>query len=373
MRIALVAPYDLGVPGGVQGQVLGLARALSASGDQVLVVGPGRPDTWLGDPAGAGLALVGTGAVVAVPANGSRAPVAASPLAGRRTLAALRGFRPEVVHVHEPFVPGPALAALRAAPAPVVATFHRAGAGAPYRLARPLLAPLAARAAVLVAVSEAARATLAAVVGPAADRAVVVPNGVDLERFVQARQRTGDGSTGKAKLVFVGRLERRKGAEVLLEAVAGLGVPVEVAVVGDGPLRGRLAGRAPAGVTFLGRLDDRATADAVAAADVFVAPSLAGESFGVVLLEAMAAGTAVVASDLDGYRVAAGGAARLVPPGDARALAGALRELLADEPARRALVSAGLARCAAAGFEVRAGAYRPLYAAASSAPLADRP
>jgi phosphatidylinositol alpha-mannosyltransferase len=366
VRVALVAPYDLGIPGGVQGQVVGLARALAAAGEQVLVVAPGRPASWLGDLPGAGVAVTGTGPVVAVPVNGSRAPVAASPLAGRRARAALSGFRPEVVHVHEPFVPGPALAALRAASAPVVATFHRAGADVLYRLAGPLLRPLAARPAVLVAVSEAARATLEAVVGPAAQAAVVVANGVDLDRLTRAAAAARDPRAGSRRVAFVGRLEPRKGAQVLLQAAASLVPPVEVVLVGDGPLRARLAAGAPPGTSFLGRLDDERLAAAVAGAEVLVAPSLGGESFGVVLLEAMAAGTAVVASDLPGYRLAAGEAACFVPPGDPDALAGALAGLLADPRRRAALVAAGRARAATAGFDARALTYRQLYAGACS-------
>lgn len=368
MRVALVAPYDLGAPGGVQGQVLGLARALARAGDHVLVVAPGYPDRWLGAAAADGVHLAGTGAVVAVPANGSRAPIAASPLAGHRALAALDRFRPDVVHVHEPFVPGPAVTAMRRSGAPVVATFHRAGAGAGYRLLGPLLRPLAGRAALLIAVSEAARQTLGAVVGPLAERAEIVPNGVDLERFDQARRLAPAGSG--QRIVFVGRLERRKGAEVLLAALAllatrpdtgtgaGTNARVELTVVGDGPLRPRLEAGAPARVTFRGRLEDGALADEVAAADVLVAPSLDGESFGVVLLEAMAAGTAVVASDLPGYRLAAGDAARFVVPGDPAALAEALGALLADDEARATLAARGLARAATCDFAAVAAAYR---------------
>jgi phosphatidylinositol alpha-mannosyltransferase len=270
VRVALVAPYDLGVPGGVQGQVLGLARALAGTGDDVLVVAPGDPARWLGRPVD-GVRLTGTGAVVSVPANGARAPIAASPLAGRRTLAALARFGPDVVHVHEPLVPGPAAAALRRSVAPVVATFHRAGAGAGYRLLGPVARPLVGRAAALVAVSEAARQTLCAVVGPSAERAEIVPNGVDLDRFDRARRRARRGPG--LRVVFVGRLERRKGAEVLLAAVPLLRAATEpdpglaVVVVGDGPLRPRLEAGAPARVTFRGRLDDEALADEVAAAD----------------------------------------------------------------------------------------------------------
>lgn len=366
MRVALVAPYDLGLPGGVQLQVLGLARALAAGGDDVLVVAPGSPERWTigASPAAGVVAAEGVGWSIAVPANGSRAPVAVSPRAGARTRAALARFRPDVVHVHEPFVPGPALAAARARVAPVVATFHRGGVGWSYRCLGPVLAAVADGAMCLVAASEEALATLEAVVGPG--RAVeVLANAVDLGRAGAARH--DPCPADRPTVAFVGRHERRKGLEVLLEALRSMDERPDAWIVGDGPLRAGLEARYGGnGTAFLGRADDATAARRVAGADVFVAPSLGGESFGVVLLEAMAAGTAVVASDLAGYRLAAGDAARYVPAGDPDCLAGALAELLADGPGRAALVERGLERAAGYGFEAVAGAYRERYLACSS-------
>lgn len=371
MRVALVAPYDLAVPGGVQAQVLGLARALSTAGDQVLVVAPGHPSRWpLGEPigaAGARIATAGAGPTLVVPVNGSRAPVARSPLAGVRTRAALAAFAPDVVHVHEPFVPGPALAAARTGLAPVVGTFHRAGADRAYRLLGPAFASLARRLAARVAVSEAARATLESVVGALWAGVEILPNAVDLARAAEARADPfpSPGTT----VVFVGRHERRKGLEVLLEAFSLLEGEASLWVVGDGPLRRELEARhAGARICFLGRLGDREADRRVAGADVLVAPSLGGESFGVVLLEAMAAGTAVIASDLPGYRLAGGDAARYVPPGSPTALAAGIGELLADRAAREGLAAEGLARASGHGFEALAARYRLRYQACSSRP-----
>jgi phosphatidylinositol alpha-mannosyltransferase len=364
VRVALVAPYDLAAPGGVQGQVLGLARALAERGDTVLVLGPGRPRQWAGDlgALARSVVLVGVGPSRRVRANGSDAPICISPLAAVRTRTALDVFAPEVVHIHEPFVPGPALAAARSAAAPIVATFHRFGASIPYRLAGPLLLPVARRAALLVAVSQAALGTLEAVIGSEARRALVLANGVDVARFSARRKPAHHAKV--ATIVFVGRLEPRKGVQVLLDAVNRLRTPARLVVVGDGPLRQRVERLTVAGVvevTLAGRLSDEELARVVAEADILVAPSLKGESFGVVLLEAMAAGTAVVASDLPGYRMAAGDAARFTPPGDVATLAAVLEELLADDAARHELCERGRRRAARHSFSALAAAYHERY------------
>ncbi|HLI15687.1 MAG TPA: glycosyltransferase family 4 protein [Acidimicrobiales bacterium] len=356
--MALVAPYDLAVPGGVQAQVLGLARALVGLGAEAAVLAPGTP----GPRSAAGLRLEGAGRSLALPANGSRAPVALGPGALARTRRFLASFDPDVVHVHEPFVPGPALASLIVARVPVVATFHRAGAGAGYRLAGLALRRLLGRLDDVVAVSEAARETLLAVVGPGAGRCSIEPNGVDLERFVAAVP----AARAAPVVCFVGRHEQRKGLAVLLEAFASLEIEARCWVVGTGPLSAPLRARygADPRVEWLGVLGDAELASHLAAADVLAAPSLGGESFGVVLLEAMAAGAAVVASDLPGYRDAAGDAACYVPPGDARCLAAALRSLLTDRSRREHLVAAGHRRVAPRGFPALAQRYLARYEAA---------
>jgi len=360
-----VSPYDLGVPGGVQGQVLGLAAALAGGGDDVLVIGPGPTATW--PHTTRGLRCWSAGPSVGIRANGSVAPIARSPLASTRARQTLARFGPRVVHVHEPFVPGPAWAATRPGSARLVVTFHRAEAGLGYRLAGPLLRPALERADQLVAVSEAARATLQSVVGPLARGVTIVPNAVDLSRAIAARRSPVDAAG--PTVVFVGRHERRKGLEVLLDAFARLEGSPTLRIVGDGPLRRPLeaahGGSEPGGprVVFLGRLDADETAREMAGADVLVAPSLGGESFGVVLLEAMASGTAVIASDLPGYRLAGGDAARYVAPGDPVELAQVLGTLLAAHEERSELTSRGEARAAEHGLEGLASAYRRLYQA----------
>lgn len=389
MRIALVCPYSLSVPGGVQQQVVGLARALAAHGHEVEVLapldGPLGPDLLrplgrekaLGDtgsasgpvrggPDGPLLRLVGVGRSLRVPANGSRAPVAPFPGAMRRTLSALAAGYPELVHVHEPLVPGPSLAALARSGAPVVGTFHRSGAGPAYRLAGRLLAPLARRLRAWVAVSEAARTTAAAVLGDPTVAWRILPNAVDLEALATAPPFPSPAPA----ILFLGRHEARKGLEVLLRAFREVPPPVRLWVAGEGPETRRLAAAFADldRVDWLGVLPEPAKASRLAGATLVVAPSLGGESFGVVLLEAMAASTAVVASDIPGYRLAAGDAAAFVRPGDAGALAAELRRLLEDRRAREELVARGRQRVAAHGFDRLAAAYLEVYEEVLGAP-----
>lgn len=356
LRVALVCPYSLSRPGGVQGQVTGLSRVLTERGHSVTVFAPvddvaDRPE---------GIDLVVTGRSVPVPANGSRAPVSLSPMAAAHGVRAVRRGRFDVVHVHEPFAPGLPYGLL-AAPGipPLVATFHRSGASLFYSLLGPLAKLAARRFAVRCAVSEAARQTAAEAIG---GEYQVLFNGVEVDRFRHADPWPTDGPT----ILFLGRHEERKGLRVLLEAGrsligAGTGADggTEAAgavlwIAGDGPETESLKRRFPESPTvrWLGVVAEEEKARRLAGADVLCAPSLGGESFGMVLLEAMAANTLVVASDIDGYRDVVGGDAVLVPPGDGRALAGALESILAvgDEgtgagdgdprPARRAAASA---------------------------------
>jgi phosphatidylinositol alpha-mannosyltransferase len=344
LRVALVCPYSLSRPGGVQGQVVGLARALGDRGHRATVFAP--LDNPGDEPSG--IDLVVTGHSVSLPANGSVAPVSVSPGAVRRALGALRIGQFDVVHVHEPFSPGLPYGLLVAKDLPPeVATFHRSGGSPFYTVLRPLTTRLARRRfAVRCAVSEAARETADAAVG---GDYVVLFNGVEVDRYADAMPWPTTGPTA----LFLGRHEERKGLGILLDAFTRLpGTPVPGNrtgggaaaaptrwVAGDGPdtdsLR-RLYPDSPS-IRWLGVLTEEEKLRRLAGADVLCAPSLGGESFGMVLLEAMAAGTPVIASDIPGYRDAAGGSARLVRPGDASALAEALGGALgpADEAETR--------------------------------------
>jgi phosphatidylinositol alpha-mannosyltransferase len=385
----MVCPYDWSVPGGVQSQVSGLAAALVRAGAEVTVVTP------LGDESKRSAAifdLIAVGKSLSIPVNGSRAPVAPTPAALARTIRALKLVRPDIVHIHEPLTPGPSLAALIAGPRPIVATFHRSGSDAWYRAEGLALRTLLGRMDAAVAVSEAARSTAAQVLGPSLASIPVIPNGVDPRRFALVAEspdaeasdteppdeevrhgQPGTGEPAPLSILFVGRHEERKGLAVLLKAVEILRASdtaedtvraARLQIVGDGPqtLELRSGFTTLTGTEWLGAVDDDAKEQLLRSADVFVAPSLRGESFGVVLLEAMAAGTPVIASDLPGYRLAAGEAVRWVPAGDAATLAGALADVLAEPAERERLAGLGDERVAAYSLDSIARRYLDVYA-----------
>jgi phosphatidylinositol alpha-mannosyltransferase len=353
VRIGLVCPYSLSLPGGVQGQVLSLARALRARGHPTRVLGPSD-----GPPPEVGVTALGPS--VALAANGSMAPIAPAPACARRTLAALADEGFDVVHLHEPLVPGPCLTTLVVTDIPLVGTFHAAGVSAAYRWAARPLAWAAGRLASRCAVSDEAAVLARRSLGGSYD---VLANGVEVARFANADLWPTEGPT----VLFLGRHEPRKGLAVLIEALALLSPDVRLWVAGDGPDTARLraATVGDARVSWLGRISDAERSSRMRGADVLCAPSLHGESFGVVLLEAMAAGTVVVASDLTGYAAVAraGREALLVAPGDAGALARALTAALARPDRVAALVDAGRARAQELSMDRLAERYLERYLA----------
>jgi len=334
VRIGVVCPYSLTIPGGVQGQVLGLARAMRRLGHEVRVLAPCD-----GPPPHPGVTPLGRSVPTA--ANGSVAPLAPDPSAQLRTIRTLRDEGFDVLHLHEPLAPGPCMTALLFADAPTVGTFHAAGESAGYRVMGWALKRLAARLDHRVAVSPDAMALAQRALGGEYE---LLFNGVEVERFADGPAQPLEGPT----IFFLGRHEPRKGLEVLLTALSDLPPDVRVWVGGDGPqspeLRERFA-HDPR-IEWLGRISDEERAARMRGCTVYCSPSVRGESFGMVLLEAMASGCALVASDLEGHRnVATDGVdALLAPVGDAAALAKALRRVLDDDGLRAELVAGGRRR-----------------------------
>jgi len=360
VRVGLVSPYSLSLPGGVQGQVLALARALRGLGHQVRVLGPcdGAPPE---------VGIIPLGNSIPTAANGSMAPVAPDPSNALRTIHALHDENFDVVHLHEPIAPGCTVTTLVCSSAPMVGTFHAAGTSAAYRWLAPLTCWLAHRLTVRCAVSEDARDMAASHLG---GDYVLLHNGIDVERFAKATPWPTEGPT----VLFLSRHEQRKGLDVLIDALPTLPA--------HGPDTARLQAAACGDrrIEWLGRIDEHEKLRRLRGAHVLCAPSLRGESFGMILLEAMAAGTPVVASDLPGYRNvigsagAAGPAATpglLVPPGDPIALGSALRLVLDDPDLASCLSTAGDARAAHFSMDTLAEAYVGLYRSAIS--LAGRP
>jgi len=356
-RVALVSPYAIDVPGGVQSQVKAMAKALARRGFDVTVCSPGSP---VGELVDAGVAHAAVGAVLRVPANGSRAPVTLSRRAARTFASIAATLRDGVVHVHEPFAPVAAYQLLHEHRRPVVATFHRGGGGPAYVAGRPLITRLSKSLDVVTAVSQRAADTIAASSALAPE---VLFNGIDLE----AVDAVAPWPTVAPTVLFVGRHEERKGLGVLLEAVGLLELSIEAWVVGDGPLTESLR-RAHGGdprISFLGACSDDEVRSRMRGADVLCVPSLRGESFGLVPLEGMAAVTTVIASDIDGYREATGGHATLVAPGDVRALAEALRDAL-ERPSTRSALDAARAHAAAWSIDALTDRYTELYGIAAT-------
>jgi phosphatidyl-myo-inositol alpha-mannosyltransferase len=319
----MLSPYAFASVGGVQGQVTGLARALRARGHEVTVIAPAPDGDAVPDDVGDHHVI---GKAIGLRSNGSVAPVAPWPTAAVRAERFVRHGDFDILHVHEPLAPMAAYGLALTAPLPMVGTYHRAGVSRWVRPLHPLTDFVGRRLQIRVAVSQAARETGVLEGGGEFE---VLFNGVEMDRFESAPPVRDPAR--RPTVLFLGRHEPRKGLPVLLEAFAALERSAVLWVAGDGPgsevQRRRQLASDP--VQWLGRLSDQEVASRLAGADVLCAPSLQGESFGMVVLEGMAGGCAVVASDIAGYRMAAGGHATLVPPGDARALTGALDGVLA--------------------------------------------
>ncbi|MEU7138799.1 glycosyltransferase family 4 protein [Nocardia sp. NPDC046473] len=338
MKIGMVCPYSFDVPGGVQAHVVELARVFIERGHRVSVLAPASEDTPLPD------FVVSAGRAVAIPYNGSVARLSFGPMAYTRIRRWIDGNDFDVLHIHEPNAPSLSMLALKIAEGPIVATFHTSTTKSlVLSTFQSVLRPYHEKISGRIAVSELARRWQVEALG---SDAVEIPNGVDVPAFARAPMLPGYPRAGRTVL-FLGRYdEPRKGMDVLLGALPELvhkHKDLEILIVGRGDeerLR-REAGSLAGHLRFLGQVSDAEKASAMRSADVYVAPNLGGESFGIILIEAMAAGTAVVASELDAFRrvLRDGTAGALVPVGDSAALAKAIDRVLTDDTHRAALVN----------------------------------
>jgi phosphatidyl-myo-inositol alpha-mannosyltransferase len=361
VRVALVCPYAYDDPGGVQTHVRELSDRLAGRGHETAVIAPVRGAATL-----PGVRAVGR--PVDIPYNASNAPIDPRPWHRRQVRRALEDLRPDVVHAHEPLTPSTSMWATLESRAPVVATFHSGASRALlFDLAAPLLRRVARRLAARIAVSQAA----AAFVGERIPGEVeIVPNGVDVDRF--ARAAPADLGPG-TKLLFLGRLDRRKGFPVAVSAFARLAArrpDLHLVVIGDGPDRAALSTLPPSlreRVRMLGPVPNARIPPYLAACDLYLGTSVGGESFGIVLVEAMAAGLPVVASRVAGYTEVARDDAEslLVPPADPAALAAAAARVLDEPGLANRLRAAGRERARTYDWSVVIASIEEVYARVS--------
>ncbi|MEU3314605.1 glycosyltransferase family 4 protein [Streptomyces sp. NPDC048387] len=336
MKIGIVCPYSWDVPGGVQFHIRDLAEHLIRRGHEVSVLAPADDETPLPPY------VVSAGRAVPVPYNGSVARLNFGFLSAARVRRWLHEGVFDVIHIHEPASPSLGLLSCWAAQGPIVATFHTSNPRSRAMIAAyPILQPALEKISARIAVSEYARRTLVEHLG---GDAVVIPNGVDVEFFARAEPKAE--WTGQT-LGFIGRIdEPRKGLPVLMAAfprIVEQCPDVRLLVAGRGDEEEAVASLPPAlrsRVEFLGMVSDEDKARLLRSVDVYVAPNTGGESFGIILVEALSAGAAVLASDLDAFAqvLDKGAAGELFANEDAGSLADAAIALLRD-PARRAELS----------------------------------
>lgn len=357
MRIGMVCPYSFDEPGGVQIHAIDLCTELRKRGHEVSLIGPGKSADGLPDFVELG------GSSIPIRYNGSVARLSFGPRTKKHLKQWIRDNQFDLLHIHEPNSPSYSMMAMAVAEGPIVATYHASASESKVlKMALPFLRPYLERIHGGIAVSEEARRWQ---VENLAGDPVLIPNGVETSVYRGAQPLAGLDSPGehRPRLMFLGRFEEpRKGLQILLEAMPRIvaEVPqVELIIAGGGDMDALVErvrdlglsatvglGPSDAHVRVLGRVSDADKASALSASDVYVAPNTGGESFGIVLVEGMAAGAAVLASDIPAFEAVGqhGVSARLFSNGSAADLADKAVGLLRDDAARNSLVAAGSTR-----------------------------
>jgi len=350
MKVGIVCPYDWSFPGGVRSHIQGLSAALQRTGLEVEILAPATKK----EPE-----IFNAGRTLGIPYNGSVARLCLSPQANRRIRRHLAGSGIDLLHIHEPFSPSVSMLALHQAKVPVVATFHASQVRSKaYATAKPFLEMMLEKISARIAVSKAA---LALISNYFPGDYHSIPNGIEMARFSEATPAQGLAG-GRPFVLFVGRPEPRKGLSVAVEAVERVRATHPIELVAVGPSRHQV----PSWVTALGPVSQDALPGIYRAATVFCAPSISGESFGIVLAEAAAAGVPVVCSDLPGYVEAAAGAALHAPVGDATATAAMILSVLTDPDRAARMISRGRKRALQLDWDVLALQIQEVYRAALS-------
>ncbi len=351
MKIGLVSPYDWSYPGGVRDHVRHLANEFLAQGHEIRILAPASgPKRKVTEKY-----IYKIGWTTPIPANGSIARVVVfDPALNLRMRKILQRERFDILHIHEPLVLGLSLSALRCSETVTIGTFHASSEittstfNLAYTSTVPFLRPMWRRLHGRIVVSS---ATYRFVNHHFPGDYRIIPNGIHLDHFGRSIAPFPHLMDGKMNILFLGRFEKRKGAKYLLRAIPTIRerhANTRFIFVGEGRLRRAFQSFVERhgwrDVIFTGYVSEEEKARYFASADIFCAPAIGGESLGIVLLEAMASGKAIVASDISGYRtvITHGVDGLLTPPRDSRELANALDQLLTSEALRQRLTQAGL-------------------------------
>lgn len=328
MKVGMVCPYDWSFPGGVRSHIQGLSEALGRKGVEVQIIAPAtRHEPEIFD----------AGRTLAIPYNGSVARLCLSPQANRRIRKRFALGDLDLLHIHEPLSPSVSMLAVHQAKVPVVGTFHASQVKSKaYATAKPFLELFMEKIQARIVVSKSAH-NLISNYFPGEYRNI--PNGIRMSEFAEAEPATGLAG-GKPFVLFVGRPEPRKGLSVAVQAVEKVRETFPIEMVAVGPTSKDV----PPWVHALGSVSQQELPGIYRAAKVFCAPSLGGESFGIVLAEAAAAGVPVVCSDIPGYVEAAAGMALHAPPGDAGATAAMILSVLTDPDRASRMIARGRKR-----------------------------